>query len=70
MVKKSKKKKPLTWEDLLKLEIASELGLMDKVNDMGWSGLTAAETGRIGGMLRSRKRNIENVNVQGPSADL
>lgn len=37
--------------ELLKYEIAEELGLKDKVDKCGWSGLTAEETGRIGGIM-------------------
>lgn len=40
----------------LKYEIAEELGLKDKVNEFGWSGLTAEETGRIGGLMTKKKR--------------
>ncbi|MFA5527909.1 MAG: small, acid-soluble spore protein, alpha/beta type [Peptostreptococcales bacterium] len=52
-----KKKKKLTEKDILKLEIAEELGLMDKVKEVGWGGLTAKETGRIGGIMTSRTKN-------------
>ena len=57
MVKKEKKKKELTKDDLLKFEIAEELGLTDKIKELGWGGLTAKESGRIGGIMTSRKRN-------------
>ena len=40
----------------LKYEIAEELGLKDKVEALGWSGLTAEETGRIGGVMTKRKK--------------
>lgn len=53
------KKKELTRVDLLKYEIAQELGLMDKVNKSGWGSLTSKESGKIGGILRKRKKNIE-----------
>ena len=52
----SKKDKPLTDNDIMKYEIASELGLIDKVTELGWAGLTAKEAGKIGGMLTSRKK--------------
>ena len=42
--------------DALKLEIAEELGLMDKVNSGGWKSLSAKESGRIGGILARRKK--------------
>lgn len=44
-------------DDLLiqmKLEIVEELGLMEKVQSEGWSGLTAAESGRVGGLMTQR----------------
>ncbi len=43
-------------EDTLKFEIAEELGLADKLREVGWAGLTAKESGRIGGIITSRKR--------------
>ncbi|MEG1871052.1 MAG: small, acid-soluble spore protein, alpha/beta type, partial [Peptostreptococcaceae bacterium] len=43
-----KNAKPLTDNDIMKYEIASELGLIDKVSECGWAGLTAKEAGRIG----------------------
>lgn len=55
-MKKKKKEKIVTENDLMKYEIARELGLMDKVEKIGWGGLTAKETGRIGGIMTSRKK--------------
>ncbi|MCH5138631.1 small, acid-soluble spore protein, alpha/beta type [Clostridiaceae bacterium UIB06] len=43
----------------LKYEIADELGLSEKVNKLGWSGLTAEETGRIGGIMTRRKKELK-----------
>jgi len=40
----------------IKYEIAEELGLTDKVNREGWGGLSAEETGRIGGLMAKRKK--------------
>lgn len=52
---KLKAKKELTPMEIererIKYEIATELGLDDKVKKYGWSGLTAEETGRIGGIM-------------------
>ncbi|MFL0194575.1 small, acid-soluble spore protein, alpha/beta type [Clostridium sp. WILCCON 0269] len=42
----------------LKYEIAEELGLKDKIDSYGWSGLTAEETGRIGGIMTKRKKEL------------
>lgn len=44
--------------EALKYEIAEELGLTDKISACGWSGLTAEETGRIGGLMTKRKKII------------
>lgn len=54
--KKNKKKKIITEDDKLKYEIAKELGLMEKIEEVGWAGLTAKESGRIGGIMTGRKR--------------
>lgn len=59
--KNEKKVKPLTNDDIMKYEIASELGLIDKVSERGWAGLTAKEAGRIGGMLTSRKKKMKKM---------
>jgi len=56
---KNKKKKIETIEDKWKLEIAEELGLLDKVEKLGWGGLTAKETGRIGGLIAVRKKQMK-----------
>ncbi|WP_300347224.1 alpha/beta-type small acid-soluble spore protein [Clostridium sp.] len=42
----------------MKYEIAGELGLSDKVDELGWGGLTAEETGRIGGIMTKRKKQL------------
>ncbi|ABK60450.1 MULTISPECIES: small, acid-soluble spore protein, alpha/beta type [Clostridium] len=43
----------------MKYEIAEELGLKEKVDAEGWGGLTAEETGRIGGIMTKRKRTLK-----------
>ncbi len=58
-----KKKKPIELhhlkpEEQLKYEIAEELGLLDRILDEGWESLTAKESGRIGGLLKNRKREL------------
>ena len=52
-----KKPKELTPLDLLKLEIAADLGLAEKVASEGWGNLTAVETGRVGGILNKRLKD-------------
>ena len=46
----------------MKYEIAKELGISDKIDEFGWGGLTAEETGRIGGIMTrvKKQRNIPN----------
>ena len=44
----------------LKFEIAQEIGLLDKVEHLGWKGLTARETGRIGGLMNQKKKEKRN----------
>lgn len=56
---KNKKKKIETLEDKWKYEIADQLGLLDKVEQLGWGGLTAKETGRIGGLITVKKKKIK-----------
>ena len=53
------KKTPADIEEL-KMEIAEELGLLDKVKQVGWAGLSAKETGRMGGILTRKKRELKN----------
>ena len=50
-------------EDKLKFEIATELGLADKVIEGGWRSLTSKESGRIGGLVTKRKREMANRNA-------
>ncbi|GLC77906.1 small, acid-soluble spore protein, alpha/beta type [Lacrimispora brassicae] len=46
-------------EEVLKFEIATELGLGDKVIESGWRSLSAKESGRIGGLITKRKREMK-----------
>ncbi|MCI8599705.1 MAG: small, acid-soluble spore protein, alpha/beta type [Lachnospiraceae bacterium] len=59
----SKKKKidltNLEPEEQLKYEIAEELGLLDKVVADGWKSLSAKETGRIGGLMTKKKKEMK-----------
>ena len=59
----SKKKKidlhNLTPEEELKCEIAEELGLLDRVMKDGWKSLSAKETGRVGGLMTRRKKEMK-----------
>ncbi len=44
------------FRQALKEEVAQSLGLWDKVEQMGWGGLTAKESGRVGAVVASRLR--------------
>ncbi len=46
-------------EEQLKYEIAGELGLLDKVVSEGWKSLSAKETGRIGGLMTKKKKEMK-----------
>lgn len=43
--------KPPTVRERAKYRAAKEAGLLERVLEVGWAGLTAKESGRIGGML-------------------
>ncbi len=63
---KAKKTKEELENEKLKYEIAEELGLIEKVHEFGWKGLTSKETGRIGGIITKRKKEKaknENENI-------
>ncbi|NLU48916.1 MAG: small, acid-soluble spore protein, alpha/beta type [Syntrophomonadaceae bacterium] len=53
-----RKKKVVTPKERLKMEIAAELGLLDKVKRDGWESLTLAECGRVGGILARRMKEL------------
>lgn len=46
-------------EDMMKYEIAEELGLLDRVLSDGWKSLTSKETGRIGGLMTKKRRELD-----------
>lgn len=48
-------------QDMIKFEVASELGLADKVLKFGWKSLSAKETGKIGGLVSKRKKSIPEI---------
>lgn len=59
----SKKKKEIDItkikpEEMMKYEIAKELGLFDKVLKDGWGSLSAKETGRIGGIITRKRKEL------------
>ena len=59
-----KKDKPINLnevepEDMMKYEIAEELGLLERVLSDGWKSLTSKETGRIGGLMTKKRSELE-----------
>ena len=48
----------LTEEETMKYEVAEELGLLDKVLKEGWRSLTSKETGKIGGLVTKKRRDM------------
>lgn len=55
----SGQKKKIDENEQLKYEIAEELGLLDKVLEGGWKSLTSKETGRIGGLITKKRREMK-----------
>lgn len=49
--------KPPTVRERAKYRAAKEAGLLERVLEVGWAGLTAKESGRIGGMLAHIQEN-------------
>lgn len=56
-------------EEILKYEIATELGLLDKVMSTGWKSLTAKESGRIGGIMTKRRKEQLKQEMETATAD-
>lgn len=69
----AKKKKlvltELEPEEKLKYEIAEELGLLDQVMQNGWESLSSRETGRIGGIVKNRKKMFRNCEQSGAGVE-
>lgn len=48
--------------DRMKLEVASELGIANQVRSQGWSTMTSADCGRVGGhMVRKMIEQYEST---------
>lgn len=50
---------PPTERERSKYRAAEEAGLLGRVLEVGWAGLSAKETGRIGGMVAHRRKEKE-----------
>ncbi|HEX3010858.1 MAG TPA: small, acid-soluble spore protein, alpha/beta type [Syntrophomonadaceae bacterium] len=53
-MKKKKKDQVLTKKDLLKMEIAREMGIWEQVEQEGWESLSNAVCGKVGGIMSKR----------------
>ncbi len=49
----------LSREERLKYEVAEALALLPKLREVGWAGLSTAESGRIGGIVGARMRKTK-----------
>jgi len=43
-------------KDILKLDLAQQLGYGEKIRRAGWGELTSAESGRLGGLVNGYMR--------------
>ncbi len=50
---------PPTELERSKYRAAEEAGLLERVLEVGWAGLSAKESGRIGGMVAHRRKEKE-----------
>ena len=42
----------------MKYEVAEELGLLEQVLQNGWRSLTSKQTGKIGGLVTKKRREM------------
>lgn len=49
-------------EEIMKYEIADELGLLPKILDNGWKSLSSRESGKIGGIIARRQKEETSQN--------
>ena len=54
--------------DRMKLEVANELGISDQVRSQGWSTMTSADCGRVGGHMVRRMIEQYESGMSGTSA--
>ena len=54
----------LSPQEKMKLEVAEELGLLEKIKAGGWKALSAKETGQIGGKVANKKREQNKLKGQ------
>lgn len=54
--------------DRMKLEVASELGIADQVRAQGWSTMSSADCGRVGGQMVRRMIQQYESGISGSTA--
>jgi small acid-soluble spore protein D (minor alpha/beta-type SASP) len=54
--------------DSFKMEVASELGIADKVRSSGWQNMSSADCGRVGGTMVRRMIEAYESKLAGTSA--
>lgn len=52
---------PPTEQERSKYRAAEAAGLLDRVLEVGWAGLSAKESGRIGGLMSGRMRKKQSI---------
>ena len=56
--------------DQFKMEIASELGIADKVRQSGWQNMSSADCGRVGGTMVRRMIESYESKLAGTSSSV
>lgn len=64
-----KPKSNVVLRDMLKYEVAAELGFLARVVENGWGSLTAQETGLIGGVVSQRLKEMNTQQVDDHSKE-
>jgi hypothetical protein len=54
--------------DSFKMEVASELGIADKVRQSGWQNMSSADCGRVGGTMVRRMIEAYESKLAGTSS--
>lgn len=58
MAERKNKKKQRDFIEEMKMEIASELGIMSQVQNEGWDSLSPRVSGKLGGKLSQRLKKM------------
>ena len=61
--------RPMSDAERLKYEAAEQLGLIDRLLQVGWAGLTAGETGKIGGLVSRQLRENRSKTLSTSARD-